>query len=88
MDLLRGTAWSAAGDAKPSDLPAANVLLFYDAEGTRLVVRPSGTEPKIKFYLDAIAEVATADELARARAANARRLEAMRADIMAVLGLG
>ena len=40
----------ASGEVKPTGLPASNVL-YYDLEdGAWLCVRPSGTEPKIKFY--------------------------------------
>ena len=34
-------------------LPSSNVLQFFDAEGDVVTVRPSGTEPKIKFYFGA-----------------------------------
>ncbi len=40
----------ASGEVKPTGLPISNVL-YYDLEdGAWLCVRPSGTEPKIKFY--------------------------------------
>lgn len=39
--------------SKPIVLPAANVLLFEMEDGSRVALRPSGTEPKIKFYLSA-----------------------------------
>ncbi|MFL2572219.1 MAG: phospho-sugar mutase, partial [Flavobacteriaceae bacterium] len=32
-------------------LPKANVLIFIAEDGTRIAARPSGTEPKIKFYV-------------------------------------
>ena len=32
------------------DLPKSNVLIYQTANGTRIAARPSGTEPKIKFY--------------------------------------
>jgi phosphoglucomutase len=35
----------------PGEYPVSNVLGFHFDEGTHLWVRPSGTEPKIKFYL-------------------------------------
>lgn len=38
------------------DLPKSNVLCFYFADGSSLIVRPSGTEPKIKLYLSAVGE--------------------------------
>src|SRR5690606_7268621 len=33
------------------NLPNSNVLLFYTEDGSKIAVRPSGTEPKIKFYI-------------------------------------
>ncbi len=33
------------------DLPKSNVLIFYSEQGTKIACRPSGTEPKIKFYI-------------------------------------
>jgi phosphoglucomutase len=40
----------ASGEVKPTGLPSSNVL-YYDLEDNAwLCVRPSGTEPKIKFY--------------------------------------
>ncbi|MDD6195692.1 MAG: phospho-sugar mutase [[Clostridium] aminophilum] len=47
LDTIRDTA---TGDVKPTGLPKSNVL-YYDLENNAWVcVRPSGTEPKIKFY--------------------------------------
>ena len=34
-----------------------NVLQWYTADGTKVSVRPSGTEPKIKFYVEAVGEM-------------------------------
>ncbi|NLR63214.1 phospho-sugar mutase [Chitinophaga varians] len=38
------------GEIKPLDLPKSNVLQFVLADGSKISARPSGTEPKIKFY--------------------------------------
>ncbi len=41
------------------DIPKSNVLIYYTQDGTKVCVRPSGTEPKIKFYVsvkDSIAD--------------------------------
>ncbi|SEW35690.1 phosphoglucomutase [Chitinophaga sp. YR573] len=38
------------GDEQPIDLPKSNVLQFILEDGTKISARPSGTEPKIKFY--------------------------------------
>ena len=37
-------------------LPKSNVLSFFAADGSSLIARPSGTEPKIKFYLSAVSD--------------------------------
>lgn len=37
--------------SKVIDLPKSNVLQFYTEDGSKITVRPSGTEPKIKFYI-------------------------------------
>ncbi len=38
------------GEEKVIDLPKSNVLQFFTEDGSKVSVRPSGTEPKIKFY--------------------------------------
>ena len=43
----------AAGNVSKIDMPAtSNVLQWFCSDGTKVSVRPSGTEPKIKFYLE------------------------------------
>ncbi len=55
-DLLKG-------ETTAIDIPTSNVLIYETVEGTKVAARPSGTEPKIKFYfslkapLDAIENV-------------------------------
>ena len=57
LDCKTGASW-------PVPLPPSNVLEFTLACGTRVLARPSGTEPKIKFYVEV---VASDDQAARAR---------------------
>jgi len=38
------------GEESIIDIPKSNVLVFFTEEGTKVAARPSGTEPKIKFY--------------------------------------
>ncbi len=45
------------GSTENIDLPKSNVLIFYLADGTKIAARPSGTEPKIKFYISAKGEL-------------------------------
>ncbi len=41
----------ATGRVTPTGLPASNVLYYEMTDGAWVCVRPSGTEPKVKFYL-------------------------------------
>jgi phosphomannomutase len=62
-----------------------NVLLYDLEDGGRVAVRPSGTEPKIKFYFEVV-ERYRSKETAEARAQH--RLRAMEEDLLAACGLG
>ena len=42
---------------KELDFPKSNVLIFYLEDGTKIAARPSGTEPKIKFYVSVNGEL-------------------------------
>ena len=46
-----------ANTSEAIDLPKANVLQFITADETKISVRPSGTEPKIKFYVSVKSEM-------------------------------
>ena len=51
--------YDAAGNETALDFPeASNVLQWYTEDGTKVSVRPSGTEPKIKFYIEVKGEMA------------------------------
>jgi phosphoglucomutase len=47
---LQQTTYLQSGEIKKLDLPVSNVLQFVLADGSKISARPSGTEPKIKFY--------------------------------------
>ena len=71
-------------------LPPTDGLRWLAADGTRVVVRPSGTEPKVKCYLEVIVPVASdADDaaLTRARWMARERLDAVKTDLRTALGL-
>lgn len=53
------------GTTKAIALPKSDVLQFYTAKGTKISVRPSGTEPKIKFYISVKAELKNVADYAR-----------------------
>lgn len=50
------------GEKTPIDIPKSNVLIFYTDKGTKLACRPSGTEPKIKFYFSVQDTLSSKDE--------------------------
>ncbi|MDR0766646.1 MAG: phospho-sugar mutase [Odoribacteraceae bacterium] len=63
------------------DTPA-DVLQLYLADGSKISARPSGTEPKIKFYFETRVPARDRDDLPRARAVADRRVDAMIAAIV------
>jgi len=67
----------------PDGMPAADVMIFR-LPGARVVLRPSGTEPKIKCYIE-ITEPRAGRSLAAAREAAAGRLAPLRSALEAVL---
>lgn len=87
VDLASGEERDAAGRVKAVELLRSDVLMLYADDGTRLVGRPSGTEPKVKFYLELVARVASTSEVAPARAALDARGAEVKADILRRLGL-
>jgi phosphomannomutase len=62
-------------------LPPTDGLRFLLADDSRVIVRPSGTEPKVKVYLEVIEPVPTRDDLSRSRAVAETRLASVRADL-------
>jgi phosphomannomutase len=80
---LGGRAVISAVDLRGGSLqlPPTDALVYRLADNARVVVRPSGTEPKLKAYLEV---VVGAGEAARARA----ELAALRADLAVASGLG
>lgn len=54
----------ATGEKRPINLPSSNVIIYETANGTRVAARPSGTEPKIKFYISTSAPLKNANQRA------------------------
>ncbi len=71
-------AYDAQGAEQPLDFPeASNVLQWYTADGTKVSVRPSGTEPKIKFYVEVKSHMAQAADYPAAQAEALAKIEAV-----------
>ncbi|GGT86884.1 phospho-sugar mutase [Streptomyces coeruleorubidus] len=75
-DLTRGT----------DTLPPTDGLR-YTLEGARVIVRPSGTEPKLKCYLEVVVPVATHAGLPEARAQATALLESIKRDLSTAAGI-
>ena len=72
----------ATGNVTNLDMPAtSNVLQFFTQDGTKISVRPSGTEPKIKFYIEVRGEMKTSADYDAADAAANAKIEAVRASM-------
>ncbi|WP_145087557.1 phospho-sugar mutase [Aureliella helgolandensis] len=76
------TVRAADGSTQPLDaLPADMVMLDLDLEGNYFAVRPSGTEPKVKFYMFTYLPPAESQDLVAAKAKLAQRLADLERDI-------
>ncbi|OYU82005.1 MAG: phosphoglucomutase [Flavobacterium sp. BFFFF1] len=54
------------GEETTMDIPKSDVLIYYTEDGAKIAARPSGTEPKIKFYISVNAEISNVGEFAEA----------------------
>ncbi len=63
------------GKKEPITLPASNVLQFFTADGNKVTVRPSGTEPKIKFYFGVKGDLENKESFDKANAALDAKIE-------------
>jgi phosphoglucomutase len=89
-DIINGVkppADTTAGEwlGPPDGLAPSDVLQFFLKDGTVVSVRPSGTEPKIKFYASCCADVGVGG-LAAAKAEVGRKLTVITVDIRRVIG--
>ncbi len=69
-------------EVKKLDFPAtSNVLQYFTEDGSKISVRPSGTEPKIKFYIEVRGEMKTRADYHKAEEAAKAKIEAVRKDL-------
>jgi phosphomannomutase len=69
------------------ELPASNVLSYELEGGSRIIARPSGTEPKIKFYFDVREPMIEGEAVAQARARAEARMAELSAAFCAIAGV-
>lgn len=67
------------GDREEMDFPeSSNVLQYFTEDGTKVSVRPSGTEPKIKFYIEVRSQVEKRSDCVEAEKLTAAKIDAVR----------
>jgi len=96
------TTWTPAGTPEPYEGVQSDLVIFdlaglpgagtqaggrFPPLGNAVAARPSGTEPKIKFYLFTAAEPCSTADLPAVKAALTKRLDAMEADLRGLVGV-
>lgn len=66
-----------SGKVTKLDFPKSDVLQFYLEDGTKISVRPSGTEPKIKFYISVFTNLKSKEEFEKVNAQLDAKLKAI-----------
>ena len=63
-DFQEQTVWNLVKNEKVTmnDIPKSNVLIYYTEDGSKVAIRPSGTEPKIKFYFSVKDKISSLEE--------------------------
>jgi phosphomannomutase len=87
-DYLSNTLTVAGGSPSPLNGPKGEmVILDLEADGNYVAVRPSGTEPKVKFYMFAYDPPAGSVDLGKIKAAQLDRMKAFGADLRKFSGV-
>ncbi len=63
------------------DIPKSNVLIYYTQDGTKVCVRPSGTEPKIKFYVSVKENLNSKEDFKSTLKSLEQKIEEVRKDL-------
>ena len=81
-DYKKLQIFDAKGHAQPLDMPEpSNVIQWFAQDGTKVSVRPSGTEPKIKFYIEVMGEMKHASDYEAASQLAEKKVEAIKKSI-------
>lgn len=64
-----------------NDIPKSNVLIYYTEDGTKVCVRPSGTEPKIKFYVSVKDSIASEQDFREKLVVLEQKINQVKADL-------
>jgi len=69
------------GKEKTIHIPKANLLIYETEDGTRIAARPSGTEPKVKFYISTNAKLTKAEDFKSVNSQLDAKLEGIVAEL-------
>ena len=86
-DYQAQTRRAAAGGEEKLALPPSNVLAYELSGGSRIIARPSGTEPKIKFYFDLREPMHSGEPIADAEARARAQMVALSKAFSAIAGV-
>lgn len=86
LDLQVAQRRLADGTVEALTLPKGNVLAMELAGGHRVMLRPSGTEPKIKFYFDVCVQMAEGESVSEAKGRGEALLDALQAGLAKLTG--
>ncbi|MET0945023.1 MAG: phospho-sugar mutase, partial [Flavobacterium sp.] len=56
------------GEEETMNIPKSDVLIYYTEDGAKIAARPSGTEPKIKFYVSVNSQLDSVEDVAEVEA--------------------
>ena len=77
-DLKSSTRYDCINNAQTTiELPESDVLSYFLADGSRIIVRPSGTEPKVKCYYEIIEKITDNESFAEGQSRANERLNAL-----------
>ena len=69
------------GEERAIDIPKSNVLIYETEDGTRIAARPSGTEPKVKFYISTNAKLDKAADFQKVSAALDDKIDRIKSEL-------
>ena len=72
---------TASGKKSPIELPRSNVLQFLLKDGSKISIRPSGTEPKLKFYFSVFDKLDKREEYETRKADLDKRIENLKTEL-------
>ena len=80
IDVKRSTITHVrSGQTEKLEMDKSNVMQFYLADGSKISARPSGTEPKIKYYFSVHAPLYDSNEYRKVEVELNEKLEGLRA---------